>query len=85
MAVTVLVARPDGSLLTDVPLGDLKPYLDDEACRVWVDLLEPEMEDYEALKGCSASTTWPSRTAITGSSGPRWTTTGAISSWSFTG
>jgi magnesium transporter len=50
MAVTVLVARPDGSLLTDVPLGDLKPHLDDEACRIWVDFLEPGMEDYEALQ-----------------------------------
>ncbi len=50
MPITTHVARPEGPLLSDVPMGELRPHLEDEETRVWVDLFDPEMEDYEELQ-----------------------------------
>jgi magnesium transporter len=50
MPVQILVLEPDGSFQTEVPLGELGPTLAREDARIWVDLLDPELADYEVLQ-----------------------------------
>ena len=50
MATTILVLKTDGTLVSDIPLGELGPCLEDPGTRVWIDLFEPEMADYDALQ-----------------------------------
>jgi len=47
---TILVLQNDGSFLRDVPFSGLAPFVGDPGARVWIDLLEPEMADYDALQ-----------------------------------
>jgi magnesium transporter len=54
MPVQILVLKPDGSLEVDPPLEELGPALAQAESRIWVDLLDPEMADYEALQGVFA-------------------------------
>ena len=50
MATTTLVLGSDGTLLADVPMEELAPHVLDSGSRIWIDLFEPEMADYDALQ-----------------------------------
>ncbi len=50
MPVQILHMSKDGTLHDDGTLAGLGPVLADPEARVWVDLLEPELEDYERLR-----------------------------------
>ncbi len=50
MPVSTLVIKPDGSLVRDLGLREAAEFHSDPAARLWVDLLEPGMEDYDLIR-----------------------------------
>jgi magnesium transporter len=50
VATTILVVKSDGALVSDASLEEAGAYLRDPGARVWIDLFEPEMADYDALQ-----------------------------------